>query len=65
MPRKSTNTRTETNPHFDGKRDQVIKDAQGVQIGIITDKKVIANPSEASALRHEAMKRDKNENKQQ
>lgn len=58
MPRRTSDTGTETTPHFDGKRDRVIKDAKGEQIGITTDTKEIANPSEALAFKQEAMKRD-------
>ncbi|MFD2923057.1 hypothetical protein [Halobacillus naozhouensis] len=34
MPKDSENTHSETSPHRDGRRDQIINDDHGKQIGV-------------------------------
>ncbi|WP_082232125.1 hypothetical protein [Halobacillus massiliensis] len=39
MPNDSQNTHSEVSPHPDGKRESVINDAKGAQMGVTTDTK--------------------------
>lgn len=37
MPRKTENIKSEATPHFDGKRDIIISDPTGNEIGVVSD----------------------------
>jgi hypothetical protein len=43
MPGKTVNMGSEAAPHFDGKRDKIISDSGGKQIGVVSDFKQSKN----------------------
>jgi hypothetical protein len=60
MPRR--NTGTETTPHFDGKRESIINDSYGTQIGMTTQLGMTANVNRSAyssldQIRDEKMRR--------
>lgn len=50
MPRR--NTGTETTPHFDGKRESIINDSYGTQIGMTTQLGMTANINRSAFSSH-------------
>ncbi|WP_156947688.1 hypothetical protein [Virgibacillus alimentarius] len=39
MPRETENTGSESTPHFDGKREGILNDSKGIQMGIKSNSK--------------------------
>ncbi|MEN1969231.1 hypothetical protein WMZ97_14295 [Lentibacillus sp. N15] len=44
MPRETANTGSNPSPHFDGRRESIINDASGIQMGVRGDFKNTKNP---------------------
>lgn len=62
MPDRTRHTRTNPTPHFDGKRDTVVNDSSGVEIGIKMDAETpLKNPAYIPQKKNDQIKELENE----